>query len=512
MKKLPIGIQNFKEIRTDDYLYVDKTRQILNLIDYGKYFFLSRPRRFGKSLLCSTLHYLFSGEKELFKGLFAYEHWKWESYPVIRLDMSKVDGNEEIENVRGMLLSILDDSYGRHELERKINIPQSAFDQLIKALAKKYNKKVVIILDEYDKPILDVITNREKAEQVRELLANFYINIKNNDEYIRFAFITGITKFTKTSIFSKLNNLEDISLYGEFEDLVGITEEEIKQYLWNYVESFANENGKKAEEVLNDLRKWYNGYCWNPKHVKKRIYNPFSLLNALKHKMFQNYWIETGVPSFLIKSLIKKGEIGELGKVKTLSLTALAAYEIENAPLNSFLFQTGFLTIVGYDEEFGILFLDFPNKEVSKSFSDFVLEYCRLREDLQVFRNVKLDVLNHDWKRLEQDLNYLLSFFPYELLSKYKTESPWHGIFYLLFLNLFPSTRAEESTRYGKSDIVIDLGKEVVVIEVKMDKARDGIEQIKAKKYHEKYKDKKVYLLEIRVKGREVKIRKGCCF
>jgi len=225
--------------------------------------------------------------------------------------------------------------------------------------------------------------------------------------------------------------------------------------------------------------------------------------------MFQNYWIETGTPSFLIKSLIKKGEIGELGKVKTLSLTALAAYEIENAPLNSFLFQTGFLTIVGYDEEFGILFLDFPNKEVSKSFSDFVMELCNIKDKIAVLDSIEEDVLSHDWKRLEQDLNQLLEFFPYELLSKYKTESPWHGIFYLLFLNLFPSTRAEESSRYGKSDIVVDLGKEVVVIEVKMDKAKNGIEQIKKKKYHEKFKDKKVYLLEIRVKGREVRIREG---
>jgi hypothetical protein len=507
MKKLPIGIQDFKEIRTNDYLYVDKTRQILNLIDYGKYFFLSRPRRFGKSLLCSTLHYLFSGEKELFKGLFAYEHWKWESYPVIRLDMSKVDGSKSIDDVEEGLKRIIRNNLKHLGLESDASLSSYMFDDAIRMAVEKYNKKVVIILDEYDKPILDVITNREKAEKIRELLANFYINIKNNDEYIRFAFITGITKFTKTSIFSKLNNLMDITLDGRFEDLVGITEEEIKQYLWEHVKTLAKEEGKSEEDIMKELRKWYNGYCWNYKNIRKRIYNPFSLLSALSSQRMDNYWITSGTPTSLIDFLIhKQGSLDDLNN-KYCSLLLLDAYDIEVAPVPSFLFQTGYYTIVGYNDEVKELELDYPNEEVKKSFSLLFLTYFNFNTSGRNYLRLKKAFLNKDWKEVEECINLILAPSPHKLISSFVKESHWHLLLYHILLFIFPSTKAHESTRYGESDIVIDLGKEVFVIEVKMDKGRDGIEQIKAKKYHEKYKDKKVYLLEIKVKGREVKIR-----
>jgi hypothetical protein len=362
MKMLPVGIQTFSKIIEGDYLYIDKTEIARRLIDSYQYVFLSRPRRFGKSLFLDTLKNIFEGNRELFRGLLIEEQWNWEvKYPVIKISFS--GGIHSKADLEEDLLYILKSNEKRLGLECENRArAQHFFAELIEKAAEKYQQKVVILIDEYDKPILDNIGNIPEALLIRDGLLDFYTQIKDNDRYLRFAFLTGVSKFPKASIFSGLNNLEDISLNPDFGNICGYTQLDLDTTFAPYLE------GVDMEQV----KRWYNGYNF----LGESVYNPSDILLFIKnHYVFDNYWFEAGTPRFLVE-LIKKNSyfIPDLLNI-TVEQSLLNSFDLENLDLETILFQTGYLTIkrvipsgMGARYELG-----FPNKEVQISFNEYIL-------------------------------------------------------------------------------------------------------------------------------------------
>ncbi|NUU97718.1 AAA family ATPase, partial [Marinitoga sp. 1138] len=309
MKKLPVGIQDYKEIIEENYIYVDKTKYLYDLINSGKFYFMSRPRRFGKSLTVSTFYYLFKGEKELFKDTYIYDKWDFKEYPIIRLNLLKAK-SENTEKLKESLTKIIIQEGKRNGIKIEETDYAFAFDELIMKLSEK--GKVVILVDEYEKPILDNINKKEKAESNREILRDFYTTIKANDEHIRFVFITGITKFTKTGVFSALNNLNDISLDTAYSQMFGYTQEELEYYFKEHIEETAKKFGITKKELLEEMKRYYNGFSFDGEHT---VYNPFSILQFFQKKELRNYWFESGSPSFLYEYIKgKKIEYEDLVK------------------------------------------------------------------------------------------------------------------------------------------------------------------------------------------------------
>ncbi len=359
MRKLPIGIQNFKELRTENYYYVDKTLFVKQLVEGGKYYFLSRPRRFGKSLFLDTLKQAFSGNKPLFEGLYLEKNWDWNiKYPVIHISFGEgvIEDEKDLEK---RIQQILRDNAKNLNLAFQEEYDNRYFFiQLIREACKKYDQKVVVLVDEYDKPILDNLTQKEKAVKIREKLKDLYSVIKDSDEYLKFAFLTGVSKFGKISSFSGL----DITLDPRYGTLSGYTEKELAETFQDRLE------GVNLEEV----RRWYNGYSW----LGEKVYNPFDILLFLREKQFRPYWFETGTPSFLIQLLQeKKYYLPDLENLKASELL-LGSFEIERIPIETLLFQTGYLTITGTleFEDQRIFELAYPNKEVKISLMNSFLE------------------------------------------------------------------------------------------------------------------------------------------
>ncbi len=364
-KKLPIGIQTFKEIREDNYIYIDKTKMALDIINNYKYVFLSRPRRFGKSLFLDTLKNIFEGKKELFKNLYIYDKWDFKEYPVIKISWG--GDFKTIESTHKRAIQILKDNQTRLGIECEfIDSPSGCFEELIQKCYQKYNKRVVVLIDEYDKPILDNIDNTKVALQNRDFLRSFYVMLKENDEYIKFAFLTGISKFSRASIFSGLNNIVDISLMSRFGNICGYTQKDLDT---SFKEYFDGIDMKRVQE-------WYNGYNF----LGDSVYNPFDILKFIKNDfMFDNYWWESGNPNFLIQ-MLQKGNyyIPSLENI-TVGKELLSSFDIERLRLEVLLFQAGYLTIESYynDPEFGIneYKLKIPNKEIQISLNRLILDY-----------------------------------------------------------------------------------------------------------------------------------------
>lgn len=382
-KKLPIGIQTFSKLIEQDYLYIDKTQSIHRLLTQGgHYYFLSRPRRFGKSLLVSTLKEIFSGNRELFKDLWIYDKIQWTPHPVIHLDFL---------NISYKTPEILEKSLGDRLVEiaseNHIQLPadydsKAKFARLIKELSSKGD--VVILVDEYDKPIIDFIDQPAIAHKNRDYLKDFYSVLKGSDQYIRFAFLTGVSKFSKVSVFSDLNNLDDITLDESFPTLLGCTEDELLFYFEDRIEQLANKTNEPAsgnKRTLREIREWYNGYSWDGAHF---IYNPLSLLNLFSRLEYDNYWFTTGTPAFLIKILKERGiNIREFESVEVDS-SSFETYDIENIGSVSLLFQTGYLTVkkktIGTGGGETLYQLSSPNKEVRDSFLRHFLDSYTPRE------------------------------------------------------------------------------------------------------------------------------------
>ncbi|MDR1737216.1 MAG: ATP-binding protein [Candidatus Symbiothrix sp.] len=482
-KKLPIGIQNFEALINENYTYVDKTRYLVEMIDTGHIYFLSRPRRFGKSLTVSTFDAMFSGKKELFKGLYAEEFMNRADYhasPVIRLDMSRVNtsfGIEELEKSLRMRVCEIAQDY---QIELDNDYASSDLLQiLIKQLATKHGK-VVILLDEYDKPYVDFFTQPEKAEQIRGILRNFYVQLKANDEYIRFVFITGISKFARFGVFSGLNSPEDISLteyYGEF---LGYSEDEIVKYFPDDLKETAEKRGVSVDALLDRMRYYYDGFCFDGIH---KLYNPFSTINFFKAKSFDNFWMESGTTK-LITDYLKthKLSVEQFHNIQVSRDFARSPGDMDSTPPEGFLYQGGYLTISRAEGDF--LALDYPNTEVLNSMSRLVSEIVCKRndDDFAHYRSDLLAALSSKNKdKLSKVFNCLLASIPYDdfrrgaerNISDNIYEFPLHEWHYRSMILAFVrgcgvAAVAEMHTNLGRADLVLDYLGNVWVIEIKV--------------------------------------------
>ena len=369
--KYPIGIQNFEDLRRNGYKYVDKTNFVYKLADEGKYYFLSRPRRFGKSLFLSTLEAYFQGKKELFEGLAIYDlETEWKKYPIFHIDLNTANFREKdsLYNVLNDYLTGWEEKYGTRESEATLAL---RFKGVIARAAEKEGCGVVILIDEYDKPILQTLRDPELQAEHRAQLKAFYSVLKTQDRYIKFAFLTGVTKFGKISVFSDLNNLMDISMDYRYVNICGTTEEELKSYFKEGISELASANGDSESETIDKLRMRYGGYHFEKN--SKGTYNPFSVLNTLAKHRYKDYWFETGTPTFLIELLKEHGyRLPDLNKEQ---VSAIVMSRMDSAPTNliPIIYQTGYLTIKGYDERFKKYQLGFPNKEVEEGFLNLLL-------------------------------------------------------------------------------------------------------------------------------------------
>jgi hypothetical protein len=369
-KPLPVGIQTFRDIIQGGFLYVDKTPWIYELIRYPKgVFFLSRPRRFGKSLLISTLAEIFQGQRELFRGLWLYDQlYDWTVHPIIRVDFSlrRVQSAEELKGVIADFLAAIARQYG---IELPAGDYQKQFGDLIVQLATR--NQVVILIDEYDKPLLDNINNPEEAYRIRETLKGFYTIIKGMDAYIRFVLLTGVSKFSRVGVFSGLNNLEDLTMSPAFSAALGITEAELEATFAEHLAALAAAQGDSLPALRAQIRHWYDGYCFSA--TCQHVYNPFSLLLLFKQQRFANFWFESGTPSFLVKLIRTRAfDIGQLDNLIVGEL-AFSSYELERLQILPLLVQTGYLTIKAYDRQTRFYRLGYPNAEVEQAFLGYLL-------------------------------------------------------------------------------------------------------------------------------------------
>ena len=369
--KYPIGIQDFVKLRQGGFAYVDKTKFVYKLADEGSYYFLSRPRRFGKSLFLSTLEAYFLGRKELFEGLAIYDMEKeWKSHPIFYIDLNTANFRDEnsLYEVLNSHVSVWEEMYGAREYETTLAL---RFKGVIARAAQKKGRNVVILVDEYDKPILQTFHDKELQENYRNELKAFYSVLKTQDKYIRFAFLTGVTKFGKVSVFSDLNNLMDISMDSRFISICGITEKELKANFKEGIAELSDATGKTEEETLEELRINYDGYYFKSGSIG--IYNPYSVLNTMSKLEYDTYWFETGTPTFLVELL--KLHHYELENLTKEQISADVINSVDSMSTNPIpmIYQSGYLTIKGYDERFKKYRLGFPNKEVEEGFLNFLL-------------------------------------------------------------------------------------------------------------------------------------------
>jgi len=478
LKKLPIGIQTFENIRKEDYLYIDKTKEALELIETFKYAFLSRPRRFGKSLFLDTLQDIFEGKKELFEELYIYDKYNFEDkYPVIKIDWSgDFQTLESTKQVAKRIFELNQKHLGiTCEDDEDVAV---CFNRLIEESYQKYKKPVVILIDEYDKPILDNIEDTKRANENREFLRAIYVQLKANDRYIKFAFLTGVSKFSKASIFSGLNNLEDITLNKKFGNICGYTHKNIENEFLPYLDGVD----------LQKVKKWYNGYNF----LKDPVYNPFDILLFIKNEyIYKNYWFETATPSFLIK-LIKKNNYF-LPKLSNLMLDEkiLNSFDIENLDLEVILYQAGYLTIdtVNIDEDDDIIYtLKLPNLEVKKSFYQYII--TSIYQDKTLKRKSISKALRD--VNLEEFKNSLVSIFASLPTDNFRKNSiaNYEGFYASVIFTYLSSFGldivGEDVTNQGYIDLTLKADNAIYIIEFKMGDS-NALEQIKQKKYYEKY-------------------------
>ena len=481
MKKLPIGISVFSTIREENYLYIDKTQHAYNLIDNYKYTFLSRPRRFGKSLFLDMLQELFEGSKRLFEGLYIYDKWNWkEKYPVIKISFS--GDFRTPEGLKRNILQVLKRNQERLGVRcDNIGDYDTCFDDLILKTSQKYNQEVVILIDEYDKSMLDNLDQIEVAEQNREILRAFYGIMKENGKYIKFLFITGVSKFAKSNIFSGLNNLEDITLAPNFGTVCGYTQNDIETTFLPYLDGVD----------LEELKEWYNGYNF----LSDKVYNPFDILLFIKNeKVFDNYWFNTGTPSFLLKLLQK--ERFNLVKFENLKAqkSLLNAFDIKHINIETIMFQSGYLTIKDVTQRRKKIeyTLGYPNLETKMSFNDYLLDYFTIdHSQKNIIQNSLIDMLEvANLDGLEQVLKSLFASIAYNNFTKNDIENYegfYASVLYAYFAGAgFDKIIAEDATNHGRIDLSVFIDDKLYIFEFKVNQS-GALEKIKAKNYHEKY-------------------------
>ncbi len=485
MKYLPIGISTFKNIIEGNFLYIDKTKYLYELVKPEKgIYFLSRPRRFGKSLLLSTLNEIFLGDKELFKGLYIYDtDYDWERYPVVRIDLSrkKVEKREDLKGYIERETENIGNMYGI----KLSPLPyEEKFAMLITKLFQKYQKPVVILIDEYDKPILDNINNISLAKDIREILKGFYTIIKSEDAHIRFVFLTGVSKFSKTGVFSGPNNLNDITMNSKYSSMLGITQDELLAYFGEYIDKLGETlKIDDRDFLLSQIERWYNGYCFSEGCIS--VYNPFSLLLLFDNNRFSNFWFETGTPTFLIKIIKDKRFDVSMFEDLWVGEEAFSSYEIERLKVVPLLFQTGYLTIKDYRKDRRLYRLYYPNFEVEESFTTSLIEeFTDVGSEFADSYIYKMkDALIPEDKDKEPDFSLFfdtLSVFfaniPYDI--QIKREVYYQTIFYTVFLLLGLIIDTEVKTNKGRIDVIIkdEEYKRLFIFEFKLkDKKREKI-------------------------------------
>ncbi len=486
--RYPIGIQTFKVIIEGNYLYIDKTGFVHDLAETYKYVFLSRPRRFGKSLLSSTFHSYFAGEKDLFEGLEAGKLKKeWTKHPVFHFDMSTAKHLSEEQLLSELNLKLLEYErvYGKVEDEKEVN---QRFLGLVHRAVEQTGEKAVIIIDEYDAPLLDVMNDADRLVPMRQIMRNFYSPIKSLDPYLRFVFITGITKFAQLSIFSELNNLKNISMLPKYSAICGISQTELDSQMMRSVAELAENSGISTDEAFAELKHNYDGYHFCDS--SEDIYNPFSLLNALSDKSFGSYWFESGTPTFLIERL-EKNPVDEttLDRMTEIPESAFdVSPEISDNSL-PMLYQTGYLTIKAYDRSSRLYTLGYPNEEVRIGFSECLLARYKNRE---MPGNIFVAKFSAALGRgdLDEALMRMQSFLggiPYDLENK--SEKHFQTIIYLIFSLLGYYIQAEVKSAIGRADAVCRTKDTVYVFEFKVDGSADeALRQIDDKGYLIPYK------------------------
>ena len=497
--KYPIGIQDFESLRTNDYTYVDKTSLIYKLANEGKYYFLSRPRRFGKSLLVSTLSAYFSGKRELFKGLEIEQlEEDWKKYPVMHLDLNtdKYDSKEVLEQRLNLFLSDWEEDYGRNINEVTLS---QRFEGIIKRIAIKEGMPVVILVDEYDKPMLQAISNKELQTAYRNTLKAFYGALKSQDKYIRFAFLTGVTKFGKVSVFSDLNNLTDISMDARYQTICGITEKEMHEYFEEGIKFVAENNELTIEETCEKLSKRYDGYHFHQK--SEGIYNPFSLLNTFAKGEFGSYWFETGTPTFLVQLLQRdKFYLPDLTEQQVTADFLNSIDSIDESPI-PIIYQSGYLTIKGYDKEFQIYTLGFPNEEVEEGFTNFIMPYYMNTgsEGGPMFiRNFVMALRLGKPEAFMKRMQVLFADSDYKIVGD--AELYFQNAFYVVTKLLGFYVDVERTISDGRIDMVAKTKDYIYIFEFKYDKdAHTALQQIEDKGYAKPFAADKRKLIKVGV-------------
>jgi len=495
-KPVQASTYTFRKIIDGGFLYIDKTQYLYKLVRPASgVYFLARPRRFGKSLMISTLEEIFLGNKELFQGLWiAGSDYNWQAYPVIRIDFSRMQVATDEELKAGIIRYL-------HQIARSYGVTigdgpyYAQLEDLILALAAI--NQVVLLIDEYDKPLIDTLHNLPEAYKIRDTLKGFYTLIKAMDQYLRFVFITGISKFSKVGVFSAMNHLDDLTIDRRFATALGITEAELNENFAEHIANFAVQEGTDVTTLCERIRAWYNGFCFIEECDP--VYNPFSTLQLFNKQRFANYWFETGTPTFLIKLLKEQQfDVTQLNDLRLREL-AFSTYEIDTLSIVPLLFQTGYLTIKDFEPTRRIYTLGYPNAEVEEAFLTYLLGEFSERD-----RGLNEDYL---WQlidaleshKLDEFFNVLQIFFanvPYNIHLKH--EKYYQTIFYLIFTLIGLRIDAEVSTNEGRIDAVVEVADRLYLFEFKLDKSADeALQQIKDHAYAQKYrgKDKPITLV-----------------
>ena len=469
MKKLPLGIQSFREIVEEGHVYVDKTKFIYDIIKNGKCFFLSRPRRFGKSLLLDTIAEVLTGNKDLFKELWIYDSdYNFASHPVVRLDMSNVETRSP-DSFSNSLMSRLLDQLEDEGIAYRINTPTDLFYNLVRGLHKKYNQRVVVLIDEYDKPILDHLTKIEIAEVNREILRSFYGILKSLDSCLKFTFFTGVSKFMKASVFSSLNNLHDITMDKQFANICGVPVDDLEHYFGDRINNLANhEDHMTYLDIRDRILAWYDGYTWD---TETKLLNPYGLLSFFRSKEFKSYWYVSGSPKFLIDLILAKPEdVPKLQNI-TISEADMDFINIQSLGIGPLLFQTGYLTvskIIRFQYQSPEYQLNIPNKEVRETFFRHLTSGLLGRDydfATEKYRLIHKALYTGDLQCILDMLRSLFAAIPYQL--HVNAEAYYHSIFFSIMTVLGFDIDAEVSTSRGRIDASLVLPDRVYVFEFK---------------------------------------------
>jgi len=475
----PIGIQDFRKIRENAYHYIDKTELIHALLTPGNYYFLSRPRRFGKSLLLSIIKEIYQGSRKLFEDLWIADRWDWDKrHPVVHIKYAKSD-------YQGLgLAQAIFNELDKSAAELGVTLSKATFKERFEELLVITNRthgRVVLLVDEYDKPIIDYLEDQEKAKENREILKQFYSVLKDADPYLEFVFITGVSKFSKVSIFSDLNNLKDLSINERYNNLLGITQQELGSQFNDRLHEIAALRKTEFDVFIAQVKNWYNGYNWSGSDT---VYNPFSLLNFLQDGQFNNYWFATGTPTFLVERMRNEGRF-QWDADEFIALLTLANFDIEHIELPTILFQTGYLTISELNIMEGWCKLDYPNQEVKASLEQLMLGAFqhRIGSGLPTVLQLRQALERNNLDRVVEIINTAFSDIPSDLW-KGATELHYHALVHLTFSLLGNYLKSEVNSSLGRCDAIVQTATHIYAFEFKLEQsAAIAIQQIINKNY-----------------------------